>query len=95
MGNIRRQYTREFKQEAVTLTNQPGSTIAQVARDLGIGRSMLGRWRRQLAGEGEKAFPGKGNPRDEEIARLKKELQQARMERDILKKAVGIFTQGR
>ena len=95
MGTIRHHYTKEFKQEAVALTHQSGVSIAQVARDLGIGYSMLDRWRREIAGEGDKAFPGKGHPRDEELARLQKENQRLRMERDILKKAVGIFSQGR
>jgi transposase-like protein len=61
-------------------------TIAQVARDLGIGHSMLGRWRREMAGDGGQSFPGKGHPRDEELACLRKENQRFRMERDILKK---------
>jgi transposase-like protein len=95
MGTIRRHYTKEFKREAVALTHQSGVSIAQVARDLGIAHSMLGRWRREMAGGGERAFPGRGHPRDEELARLRKENQRLRMERDILKKAVGIFTQGR
>jgi len=101
MGTIRRHYTKEFKKEAVALTHQPGVSIAQVARDLGIGHSMLipqkflRRWRREMAGSSEQAFPGKGHPRDEELARLRKENQRLRIERDILKKAVGIFTQGR
>lgn len=95
MSKSRRQYTKEFKKEAVTLTYGPEATIAQVAQDLGINASMLGRWRRQLKAEGRQAFPGNGSPRDEEVTRLKKEVQRLRMERDILKKAVGIFSQGR
>jgi len=89
----RKTYTAEFKQEAVRLVTQQGLSIAQVARDLGITQNLLGRWKKQLQAEGGKAFPGQGHPKDEELARLRRELEIARQERDILKKAVSIFSQ--
>ena len=53
----------------------------------------MSRWKKEIADETKKAFTGKGNPRDEEVARLKKEITDLRMERDILKKAMAIFSQ--
>jgi transposase len=53
---------------------------------------MLRRWEDQLAADGEKAFPGKGNPKDEEVSHLKKENARLKEENEILKKAVGIFS---
>ena len=56
---------------------------------------MVYRWRRQLEAEGVRAFPGNGNPRDEELARLRKEVRELREERDILRKAAVIFSRTR
>ncbi|RJS90739.1 transposase [Salinisphaera sp. Q1T1-3] len=69
----RRRYSPEFKREAVELTRQSGVTLAQVARELGLGAGMLGRWRKELEQSGAVAFGGTSTPRDEEIARLKRE----------------------
>ena len=91
----RRSYTEEFKREAVRLVTTGGHSESQVARDLGVSRSLLGKWRRQLevgAQNGQRAFPGQGNPRDEEMARLQRENARLKEENEILKKAVGIFT---
>jgi len=67
-----------------------------VARDLGIAHSNLRRWRAQYGKKGELAFPGNGKqrltPQEEEVRRLKKELYEVQQERDILKKALAIFT---
>ncbi len=87
----RRKFSVEFKREAVALTAQPDVSVAQVARELGIAPNLLSRWRRALHTEGAKAFPGKGVARDEEIARLKRELVRVRRERDFLKDAAGYF----
>lgn len=89
----RRSYSREFKIEAVKLVTEQGMSRNQVARDLGMDPASLRSWIKQFAQAPETAFPGKGNPRDEELYRLKRELEQVRMERDILKKAIGIFSQ--
>ncbi|KMY69322.1 transposase [Desulfocarbo indianensis] len=90
----RRSYSREFKLEAVALVTEGGLSVAQAARDLGIAESVLGRWKKQFAEVPEQAFPGKGRlkPQDEELHRLRRELARVRQERDILKKAVGIFS---
>lgn len=89
----RKQYSAEFKREAVRLVTEKGLSLAQAARDLGINDNLLGRWKKQLASDAERAFPGQGQPRDEELARLRREVEVLRQERDILKKAVGIFSQ--
>ncbi len=91
----RREYTKEFKQEAVALSNEQGVTAAQVARDLGIDPALLYRWRAEMRSDGEETFPGKGklNASDEEMRRLQRELDRVRMERDILKKALRVFAQ--
>ena len=96
MEGIRRQYSEEFKKDAVGHSLTSEKTVEEVARDLGIAHSNLRRWRAQYSKNGELAFPGKGKqrltPQEEEIRRLKKELDEVRQERDILKKALAIFT---
>jgi transposase len=89
----RKQYWVEFKREAVQLIADKKLSVAQAARDLGLSQNMLGRWKKQLESDSERAFPGQGQPRDEELARLRREVEVLRQERDILKKAVGIFSQ--
>ena len=89
----RRTYDRQFKIDAVRLLKESGKTATEIADALGIKRDLLSRWRKEFADETKKAFTGKGNPRDEEVARLKKEIADLRMERDILKKAMAIFSQ--
>jgi len=69
----RRQFSAEFKREAVALTGQSEMSVGQVARELGIGANIRSRWRRELEAEGTKAFRGQGVARDEEMARLKRE----------------------
>ena len=87
----RRQHSEEFKREAVALANQPGVTIKQVAEELVLNAGMIGRWRREMRDNGTMPFPGKGNPRDEEMAALKRELARVKKERDFLKEAATFF----
>lgn len=91
--STRKSYSEEFKREAVRLANESDNK-SRVARDLGIHMSMLRRWKEQLEENTERPFPGKGNARDEELARLRRENARLKQERDILKKAVGIFSKG-
>jgi transposase len=93
MGVSRKQYSREFKIEAVRLVTEGGLSIAQAARDLGINDNMLSRWKKQFEQNSQQAFPGQGHPQDEELTRLRRENEVLRREREILKKAVGIFSQ--
>lgn len=94
MTNTRRTYSREFKLEAIRLAETTDKSMAQIERDLGIGEGCLRQWKKKLAADGESAFPGHGNlPADEErIRQLERELEIVRQERDILKKAVAIFS---
>lgn len=87
----RKSYSPEFKREAVRLAEERGNRSA-IARELGIHTSMIRRWKQQLEENGHRAFPGKGTPRDEEMAKLRRELKRVKEENSILKKAVGIFT---
>ena len=91
----RRKFSREFKTEAVRLVKESGATIGEVARDLEIRADMLRRWKRQVEEEGRAAFPGSGRlvDRDEEVRRLQRQLRRVTMERDILKKALGIVSE--
>ena len=90
-GEKRRSYTPEFKHEAVRLIADEGQRIAEVARNLGVNATMLGRWKREAVEED--AFPGKGRmkPMEEELRRLQKENRQLKMDREILKKAAAFF----
>ena len=89
-----RAYDREFKMEAVQMASEPGVTAKDVEQRLGIGQGVLSRWKRQFRENDDKAFPGKGHlpAQQEELRRLKRECERLRRERDILKKAVAIFS---
>jgi transposase len=93
MAKQRRNFTREFKLEAVRRIAAEGKSLAEVARDLGLGESLLRSWKTALANEGEQAFPGKGHlpAVEEELRRLRAENQRLRLEREILKKATAFF----
>ena len=89
----RQQYDREFKAQAVRLCEQGDVPIAQIARELGINVKLLYRWRNEAQQGGAVAFPGQGHSSDDEVRRLRRELARVEMERDILKKALGVLTQ--
>ena len=96
METKRRQYSEEFKKEAVEYSLSSGKVVEEVARDLGISPHNLKRWRTQYCKRGELAFPGHGREKltsqEEENRRLKRELADTQIERDILKAALAIFT---
>ena len=90
----RTRYSREFKLEAVRQLERGDRPAAELARELGIKRNQLYKWQEQLKAKGEAAFPGHGRrtqDQEGEIARLKRELEQVKEERDILKKAARYF----
>ena len=91
----RNNYTADFKREAVELVLSSGRNVPQIAAELGVSISNLRRWKREYQAQGNQAFPGPGHlPSDEEEMRgLRRELERVNQERDILKKAVGIFSQ--
>jgi transposase len=90
----RKRYDRQFKIDAVSLVINGGRTVAEVARDLGINANVLHRWKRELSREQSEAFPGKGRlgPQEEELRRLRRELEQVKEDREILKKALAFFS---
>ncbi len=94
MQKTQRTFTKEFKLEAVQLVKTSNKPLAQIARDLGIADRTLHHWRQLEASQGEQGFPGSGHQtaQEEEIRRLKREVEILRQERDILKKALGIFS---
>ena len=95
MKEKRQTYSKEFKEQTVSHWQNSDKTADEVAESLGIPSSKyLTRWKRELNRKGADAFPGHGKllGKDAEIAALKKQLKDAEMERDILKKAVGFFS---
>ena len=90
----RRKFSAEFKRGAVEQASQPGVSCAQVARELGIRDTLLTRWKREAQTAGEAAFAGTGSSRDEEVARLKRELARITKERDFLREAATFFAKG-
>ena len=95
MGKNRRQYTKEFKIEAVRLIVEEGRPISEVARELGTAQSLLHRWKKKSEEGKIDPFPGQGrlSPEDEELRWLRRENKRLRMEHEILKKAVAIFSE--
>ena len=94
LNQTRRTYTREFKEDAVRLAARGDKSAAQVARDLGVHYNVLLTWIKQFTNDPENAFPGKGKlkPVEEENRRLRRQLADVEEERDILKKALAIFS---
>lgn len=92
----RRKYDSDFKRNAVLLSEEPGRTVLEVAESLGVHSDLIYRWRRQMRENGELAFPGNGKMAltadQKRIRELEKKLKDTEMERDILKKAMAIFS---
>jgi len=90
----RREYTKEYKESAVELVRSGGRRPKAVAQELGVSPENIRRWLRESE-EGEanniRVFPGQGNPRDEELHRLRREVADLRETNEILKKATAIF----
>ncbi len=93
----RRVYDQEFKKEAVRLFLKKERSASEIAKDLGISEWALYRWKQEYQKDPEHAFPGKGHlkPEDDEMKRLQKENAILKEERDILKKALAIFSRPR
>ena len=100
MATKRRQFTQEFKLEAVRLATSGEKPLEQVARELGIRAEMLKGWKRQAEGRAglsaAEVFPGNGKltSKDEEIRTLRRQLEEVTQERDFLKKAAAYFAKG-
>jgi transposase len=94
MTRQKRNYSPEFKQEAIQLWQSNGKSATAIESELGITHGLLSRWKRKQDKDGQNAFPGKGRllPEQEKMRQLEKEMAILRQERDILKKAVAIFS---
>lgn len=95
MSKERRTYPSEFKREAVNLAQTSGKTMAELERELGLSKGILKQWVRAAQADGEQAFPGHGHLKadEERVRQLERELAIVKEERDILKKAIAIFSQ--
>lgn len=93
MSEKRKTYDKEFKLSAVKMIVEAGMSVSRVSKDLGINENSLHNWKRAYLLDQQNAFPGKGRmkPEEEELRKLKRELQIVKMERDILKKAIAFF----
>lgn len=84
-------HSREFKLEAVKMSQQPDQTVAEVARELDIRENDLHAWRKMVKEQGDHAFPGRGRKAKDELSKLKREITRLREENTILKKAAIFF----
>jgi transposase len=93
MARPRRSYTRAFKVEAVKLVTEKGYSVAEAARSLDIGDTLLRSWKQTFENAGDQAFPGHGQlpAIEEELRQLRADNKRLLMERDILKKATAFF----
>jgi transposase len=93
--NKRKTYTEEFKRDVLEMASQPEVSIAQLERDLGITKGLIYKWRERYRVDEESGGlkPSEERAAAAEIRRLQRELAVARQERDILKKAIQVFSQ--
>ena len=87
----RKRYSTEYKHELVELVSRSKSSCRKIALEVGVSPALLTRWVREAEAGGTKAFPGGGTPRDEELARIKRELARVTKERDFLRDAAAYF----
>ena len=94
LGQTRRVYTKEFKEETIGLILDRGMSVSQVSKDLSIGTETIYRWIRKYKADPTNSFPGKGHlkPEDKKMRKLERELADVKEERGILKKAISIFS---
>lgn len=88
----RKHYDKEFKLNAVRLSEEAGVKVRVLEKELGIGAGCIGRWKKEFDENKENIFPGNGNLKEKEIYDLKKKVADLEMEREILKKAIAIFS---
>jgi transposase len=93
MARPRTTYTAEFKLAAVNMITEQKLSVAEVARRLDVSETLLRDWRKAVLTRGDTAFPGHGNltPAEDELRRLRAEVQRLKAERDLLKKAAAYF----
>ena len=90
-NSSRNNYSREFKLEAVKMSNQPSRTVAEVSRELDLRENDLHNWRKMVNEQGDNIFPGRGRKSNDETSQLKREVVRLREENEILKKAAIFF----
>lgn len=90
---MRRVYSKEFKQDAISLVIEQGYGCSEAARSLGIHQALLSRWISEYKEDSGSAFRGKGKlrPEQEELRQLREEVKRLKMEKEILKKAAVFF----
>jgi transposase len=90
----RKRYDTQFKLDALRLVETSDRAISDIAKDLGIARELLYKWKRDLEADPKHAFPGKGKrkPEEDQVRKLEHELKRVTEERDILKKALAFFS---
>lgn len=90
---MRREFSKEFKRDAVSLVIEQGYSRVEAAKSLGIHPALMSRWVREQTEDGDDAFRGKGKlrPEQEEIRQLREEVKRLKMEKEILKKAAVFF----
>jgi Transposase and inactivated derivatives len=95
MGQERKHYDSKFKENAVKLSYER-QNISQLARELGIGDTLIYRWRKEFSQYGTNSFPGNGKakqtPEEKELGDLREKLRKIEMENEILKKALHIIS---
>jgi len=91
----RKSYSKQYKLDVIQQSHNRAN-IKELANELGLRAELIYRWRREYNDEEDNSFPGHGvvkqSAEQEELNRIKKENEDLRMERDILKKAIGIFS---
>jgi len=96
MMSRRSKYDAEFKKNAIALSVEKGQSNSKVEKSLGLSQGQISRWKNQLEKEGDLAFPGNGREalteEQKRIRALEAELKETALERDILKKAIAIFS---
>lgn len=92
-----RKFDSEFKLEAVRLITVGGRPVAEVARSLDVHENLLRKWKNQFSEDPAGSFPGKGHlkPQEEELRRLRRENESLKEDKEILKKALAIFSKRR
>jgi transposase len=92
MAKQRRKYTEEFKRDAVRMMRNRGTrTVAEIADDLGVATNILHRWAQKLDKDAVAKRNDEGETLEQEVRRLRKEVEQLRVEKAILKKATAFF----
>jgi transposase len=88
----RKKYDREFKLNAIKLSEESKMKARDLEKELGIGSGCLSHWKKEFEKENGDAFPGNGNPKEKENFELRKRVADLELDREILKKAIAIFS---